>query len=91
MITIRKSTKADTRSCSFRDVTRDDLLKNSLVHKSDVKKGMDFFAEKLQLAGDLHDYTKISNINQLLITVKEHQSAINVVRFIQEMLKKTKK
>lgn len=58
MIRIRKSQCADTRSARHL-VTKEELMKDTKAHIRDVKRGMDFFAELLQDAGDDHDWTKL--------------------------------
>ena len=63
-IQIKKSKNADTRTCDWSKVTKDDLRKNSLQHIYDVMKGMLFFSKLIRDAGFKHDYTKIDQIDQ---------------------------
>lgn len=59
MITIQKSKTADTRSCDFSKVTKQQLLESSYQHIGDVQKAMDFFCEKLDDAATRHDPDKV--------------------------------
>ena len=63
MIEIKKSENADTRTCDWSKVTKNELLKNSWQHISDVRQGMDFFIGQIYDAATDHDKTKISHID----------------------------
>jgi hypothetical protein len=63
MIRIETSKTADTRSCDFSQVTKEQLVQSSLQHIGDVKAGMDFFADKLREAALIHDSDKLSGID----------------------------
>jgi hypothetical protein len=63
MITIQKSTTADTRTCDYKAVTKEQLLESSRQHISDVQKGMSFFQRKLEDAAIAHDTDKIFDID----------------------------
>ena len=62
-IVIHKSETADTRTCDFKNVTRETLLQSTKSHIADVKKGMNFFADMLKAQAEDHDHTKISEID----------------------------
>jgi len=62
-IKIKRSPTADSRTCDWTKVTKEQLLESSLQHISDVKKGFDFFAYMLQRQAALHDLSKISHID----------------------------
>jgi len=62
MIQINKSKTADTRTCDWSKVTEDTLLESSKQHIGDIKKGLDFFCNKLQEAAVIHDFDKITEI-----------------------------
>jgi hypothetical protein len=62
MIVIKKSATADTRSCDFANVTIEQLRESTKQHISDVRKGMEFFACKLDDAGKEHDRTKLTTL-----------------------------
>ena len=64
MITIRKSETADTRSCDFSKVTKEQLLSSTYSHQSDVCAGIEFFQELLSEAINNHDNDKVTNIDQ---------------------------
>lgn len=64
MITIRKSETADTRSCDFSNVTKEQLLSSTYSHQSDVCAGIEFFQELLSEAINNHDNDKVTNIDQ---------------------------
>ena len=61
-IIIKKSENADTRSAKG-NVTKEDLLNNSLSHIQDVKDGGYLFSELLEEQVEKHDYTKIQDID----------------------------
>lgn len=61
-IVISPSPTADTRTCDWSKVTKEQLLKSSKMHIGDVKKGLEFFIDKLKDSGDRHDHDKISEI-----------------------------
>ena len=63
MIEIEKSKTADTRSCDFSKVTKEQLIVSSQQHITDVMKGMKFFADMLLLAGESHDPDKLTGID----------------------------
>lgn len=63
MITIRKSSTADTRTCDVTKVTKEQLLDSSRQHIGDVGKGLAFFAGKLTEAAAVHDYDKLTAID----------------------------
>lgn len=64
MIRIEKSSTADTRTCDWSKVSKEDLLAASKQHIRDVREGLAFFAESLMQAAHNHDRTKISHINE---------------------------
>lgn len=63
-IRIKKSSLADTRTCDWSKVTKDDLLFQSEQHIEDVTNGLRFFINKLSIAARYHDYTKLKSIDQ---------------------------
>lgn len=63
MITINKSQTADTRTCDFKNVTKDTLLDSSRQHISDVVKALAFFSSKIIEAAGEHDYDKLTEID----------------------------
>ena len=62
-IVVRKSPTADTRTCDWSKVTREQLLESSNQHIRDVWLGMQLFEEMLYKARIAHDYDKIDNID----------------------------
>lgn len=64
MIVIQKSKTADTRSCDFSKVSKEQLLASSHQHIGDVKQGLAFVAGLMASAADRHDHDKITNIDQ---------------------------
>lgn len=62
MITILKSQTADTRSCDYARVTKDQLEHSSKSHIKDVQDGLNFFAEMLGTAGSTHDQDKLTDL-----------------------------
>lgn len=70
MITIKKSSTADTRTCDVTQVTKEQLLESSRQHIGDVGKGLAFFAGKLTEAASVHDYDKLTEIDWFLADFK---------------------
>ncbi len=64
MIRIKESKTADTRTCDVSKVTKEQLFSSSIQHIRDVQMGMNFFAMMLIDAGNIHDHTKLSGIDQ---------------------------
>lgn len=62
MIKIKKSQNADSRTMTG-EPSKEELLKSSVQHISDVQRGMAFMANKLIEAGACHDHTKLSGID----------------------------
>ena len=62
MIKIHQSKTADTRSCDFTQVTKEQLFESSVQHIGDVKQGLDFFKEMINQAAYHHDYDKLKDI-----------------------------
>ena len=63
MITIQKSKTADTRTCDFSQVSKDQLMASSIQHIGDIEKGIGYLVGKLCESAALHDHDKISNID----------------------------
>jgi hypothetical protein len=63
VIEIEKSITADTRSCDYSKVTKDQLHQSSVQHINDVRKALGFFCEQLHLASLRHDYDKLTEID----------------------------
>jgi len=63
-IVIKKSECADTRTCDWSKVTKEQLLKNSKMHIADVKKGLNYLKEFLEYAASTHDITKTGYIDE---------------------------
>jgi hypothetical protein len=63
MIYIKKSETADTRSCDFSQVTKEQLLESSLQHISDVSHGMKFFEFLIYKQSKNHDADKIDDLD----------------------------
>lgn len=63
MITIQTNATADTRTCDFTQVTKDELYRASAQHISDVRYALEFFAEVLDRARSMHDADKLKDID----------------------------
>lgn len=63
MIKINKSETADTRTCDWSKVTKEQLLASTQSHLSDIKKGFDFFIYKMMMQKEMHDLTKLSHLD----------------------------
>lgn len=64
MIEIQKSQTADTRTCDFRNTSKETLIASSRQHISDVVKALAFFSGKLMEAAGEHDYDKLTEIDK---------------------------
>ena len=63
MITVRKSPTADTRTCDWSKVTKEQLERSSSQHIQDVMRGLEFFADRLRIAALSHDSDKLSALD----------------------------
>ena len=63
MIKIKKSQTADTRTCDFSKVTKEQLFESSVQHIGDIKQGTDFFKDMLATVVRHHDFDKLTNIS----------------------------
>ena len=63
MIIIDKSPVADTRTCDYTKVTKEELLKASIMHIEDVGEALQFFRDKLSEAQTNHDPDKVTDID----------------------------
>lgn len=63
MIHIQKSETADTRSCDFANVSKNQLLASSVQHIGDVQQALQFFASKIAEEQRVHDFDKITDID----------------------------
>ena len=64
MIRINKNSVADTRTCDYTKVTKEELLEASKSHIQDVDKGIDYFINILNYIRHHHDITKKNNIDE---------------------------
>jgi hypothetical protein len=62
-IVIRPSPTADTRTCDWSKVSKEQLVASSLQHKEDVAKAIGVFQALLSIAATNHDFDKISAID----------------------------
>lgn len=62
-ITIKPSPTADTRTCDWSKVEKEELLRASLMHKQDIAKAMGFFQTLLTEAAVRHDHDKLHAID----------------------------
>jgi hypothetical protein len=63
-ILIQKSKNADTRTCDYSKVTKDELFHQSLKHIGDVSQALNYFKTRLETAASEHDRTKLTQIDQ---------------------------
>ncbi len=63
MIKIKPSPNADTRTCDFTKVTKEELLESSKMHKTDVLNVMLWLGKELETLGIDHDFDKLSGID----------------------------
>lgn len=63
MIPVKKSPKADTRTCDVSTVTKEQLISSSIQHINDVAMALAFFSGKLAEAAVAHDRDKLTEID----------------------------
>lgn len=63
MIQISPSPTADTRTCDFTKVSKEQLLESSEQHILDIQQALTFFVSKISEASDHHDTDKITDID----------------------------
>jgi hypothetical protein len=63
MIRIRPSPTADTRTCDFKNVRKEQLLESSKQHIRDVRRALGVFEDMLWDTGRKHDQDKLSDID----------------------------
>ena len=63
MITIKPSPTADTRTCDWSKVEREQLYVSSVAHLADVRAGMALFADMVRQSGERHDFDKLAAID----------------------------
>lgn len=61
--TIGKSLTADTRTCDWTKVSKEQLLRSSIQHKGDIAKALGLFQALLTEAAVRHDFDKLSAID----------------------------
>lgn len=59
-IIVKKSSKADTRTCDYAKVTENELFIDTMSHITDIRDGIDYFIERLVDIKHKHDRTKLS-------------------------------
>ena len=64
MIRIKKSPTADSRTCDFKNVSRETLEESSTQHIEDVNKGLKFLREELRPCFRHHDWDKLTFIEE---------------------------
>lgn len=64
MIKIKKSEIADTRTCDFSKVTKEQLERSTKSHISDVRSGLRLIIRELFMTGIDHDLTKLEHLDQ---------------------------
>ena len=63
MITIKPSPTADTRTCDYAKVTKEQLYASSQQHIVDVRHALKFFADEIAKAASQHDPDKLDDID----------------------------
>jgi hypothetical protein len=63
MIYVNKSPTADTRTCDFANINKEELLNSSREHIGDVVKAIAFFQTQLTEAAGRHDWDKLTAID----------------------------
>ena len=63
VIIIKKSATADTRTCDWSKVTKEQLINSSWQHIGDIQSGMEFMCDMLMQSAQVHDIDKIADID----------------------------
>ena len=63
MIRINKSATADSRSCDWTQVTKEQLKASSVQHVGDVKQAIGFLKDILDEAASNHDFDKLTDLD----------------------------
>lgn len=64
MIQIKRSKKADSRTCDFKSASRQDLLESTMSHKCDVMNVMGMMSDRIDTIGLEHDNHKLENFER---------------------------
>lgn len=70
MIKIKKSETADSRTCDWSKVTKEQLLESTQSHLKDIRAGLKFFEFMLRRQAELHDLTKLTHIDEFYSNFK---------------------
>ena len=62
MITIKKSSIADPRTCDFSKVSKEQLVMSTIEHIQDIIKGTVFFRDEMRKSAVRHDTDKLTDI-----------------------------
>jgi len=63
LITIEKSSTADTRTCDYTKVSKETLYQSSVQHIDDIHQALEFFIGMLQDTKTNHDPDKLTDID----------------------------
>lgn len=63
LIRIKPSPTADTRTCDWSKVSKEQLCDSSVSHRADVKAAFGFITRLMQRQAELHDHDKLSNLD----------------------------
>ena len=63
MIKIKKSATADSRTCDYSKVSKQQLYESSIQHINDIRKGFEFFKSMIERATQFHDHDKFTDID----------------------------
>lgn len=69
MIEIKRNVNADSRTAETKPIDPVILRAATIEHMADVKKGLLYFAQKLNEAGTIHDYTKLAFFKEFHETI----------------------
>ena len=78
-IIVKKTPNADTRSANG-EMNTTMILKDTEEHKRAVKSGLNTIAQELIFIGEIHDHSKVSNIDEFTKALKEHAEGIKKIK-----------
>ena len=75
MIKIKQSKTADSRTCDWSKVTKEQLLESSIQHIGDIHKGFDFFINLMNRQKYIHvvNFTYCQFINGTKVEASEYK------------------
>ena len=78
-IIVKKTPNADTRSANG-EMNSTMILKDTEEHKRAVQSGLNAIAQELIFIGEIHDHSKISNIDEFTQALSDHADGTKKIK-----------